>query len=271
MSDLSYAQSGANDNGNHWEELNFFDSFCDVDYEGELQDLSLEFKLPTDSDNLTPQEGVELQVPPENKPLFTQSETATDAGNADKAVHGVIGTGQQAGVPAASLPLKASSSKNSSNPDPSKVKSDEKQQLKRKKAIIAAKANREKKKRELKELRRSNAELMKERQEFRRIIADLQLQAQANREAGEIDLETENELLRAELQAHKSFIAQFKRVADGTAVSNKEKHTALLKGAKAAVGQVVGLLNTRYLRGVATHLVNIHILRSKGEVHNVVL
>ena len=117
--------------------------------------------------------------------------------------------------------------------------------VKRKKAVIAAKANREKRKREMNDLRRMNAELIQERKEFRQIIADLQLQAQANRKAGEIDLETENELLRAELQEHKTFLAQFKSITDGTPVSQAEKHMAALKGAKAAIGQVLGVLHTR--------------------------
>lgn len=121
--------------------------------------------------------------------------------------------------------------------------------LKRKKAAVAAasRATRAKKKREMEALRERNVELLRERQEFKKIVANLQLKAQANREAGEIDLETENKLLRAELQEHKTFIAQFKRLADGIPVSTTAKNVATLKGAKAAVGQVLGLLNTRYV------------------------
>ena len=118
---------------------------------------------------------------------------------------------------------------------------------KRKKALIASRTNREKRKRQINELKKSNAELFKERMAFRKIVADLQLQVQANREAGKIDLETENELLRAELREHKTFIAQFKSITDGTPVSNAQKHLAALQGANAANGQVLGVLHTRYV------------------------
>ena len=127
---------------------------------------------------------------------------------------------------------------------------------KRKKALVASRTNREKRKRQISELRKSNAELLKERIGFRKIVADLQLQVQTNREAGKIDLKTENELLRAELREHKTFIAQFKSITDGTPVSNSQKHLAALQGASAAIGQVLGVLHTRYVNTEVTYACN---------------
>lgn len=119
-------------------------------------------------------------------------------------------------------------------------------ELKRKAAVAAAsRATRAKKKKEMDELRRRNVELMKERRALRGIIGDLQLRVQANRKAGVIDLQAENELLKAELNEHKNFLAQFKRVADGMPATQTGKRVMCTQGADAAIGQVLGLLNTR--------------------------
>lgn len=223
-------------NSDFWEELDFFDILSDVYHDEDMSDLSSDTLQP----GLIPKQ--EVSDPSGSSPLFVPEEASATSSDLPKVSSGNAHPSQRMTMVSASH--SAMDHHGASNPQgEEKVK--EEVLTKRKKAVLASKATREKKKRQINELRRSNEELMKERMEFTRIIADLQLQAQADRIAGEIDLETENELLRAELQEHKRFIAQFKRVADGSPVSNTEKYAALLKGAKAAVGQVVGLLHTR--------------------------
>ena len=112
-------------------------------------------------------------------------------------------------------------------------------------AAAASRATRAKKKRVIGELRGMNDRLEQEQQKLRRIVADLELEVLAKRAAGEIDLVSENRLLREELKEHKQFLAKCQRVADGCSVSRQEKDIATLKGAKAAIGQVLGLLYTR--------------------------
>ena len=262
MSELKQEPSENDRQNNFWDELNFFDSLYDASDEEDAAAASSDSErlmglLPLSSDDLLRgQERVdrpaEWPVSTEEKPPgVAEGVTSSESSSA----LGVLSEKDEQGASAvAKRPDKSKSRSKSVKVTGSSAKVGGKEEskeallLKRKKAVISAKATREKKKRLMAELRKSNFELMKERRMFRKIIADLQLQVQANREAGEIDLATENELLRAELQEHKSFIAQFKRVADGTPVSKTEKKVALLKGAKAAIGQILGLLHTRYAK-----------------------
>lgn len=232
--------TGNVDNCNFWDELNFFDSLYDVE-DGELGDGGFAPPLVIPKPEAPHLKVEEFQDAAGGR-MFSGAMHETPMLNPAMTLHP---------PPQQASPIKVEQSegntqtvKKKAGKNGDKNCTDAALLAKRKKAVIAAKANREKRKREIDDLRKSNAELMQERREFRKIVADLQLQVQANREAGEIDLETENELLRAELQEHKSFIAQFKRLADGSAVSNTAKHVATLKGAKAAVGQVLGLINT---------------------------
>mmetsp|Transcript_6594 Transcript_6594/g.7548 ORF Transcript_6594/g.7548 Transcript_6594/m.7548 type:complete len:542 (-) Transcript_6594:2232-3857(-) len=116
---------------------------------------------------------------------------------------------------------------------------------KRRAAVAAAsRATRAKRKRELEELKQKNKRLELEREAFLNTIAELQMNVQALRETGSIDLRMENDLLRAELNEHKKFISQFKSVADGLPTTKNGKRVLMLQGADTAVSQVLGLIST---------------------------
>lgn len=121
----------------------------------------------------------------------------------------------------------------------------EDKKAKRRAAVAAAsRATRAKRKRELEELKQKNKRLELEREAFLNTIAELQMNVQALRETGSIDLRMENDLLRAELNEHKKFISQFKSVADGLPTTKNGKRVLMLQGADTAVSQVLGLLST---------------------------
>ncbi|GBG33693.1 Hypothetical Protein FCC1311_099162 [Hondaea fermentalgiana] len=116
---------------------------------------------------------------------------------------------------------------------------------KRRAAVAAAsRATRAKRKRELEELKEKNVKLEKERETFLNTIADLQMKVQALRETGSIDLRMENDLLRAELMEHKSFISKFKHIADGIPTTTSAKKLMCKQGSDTAIAQVLGLLST---------------------------
>ena len=233
----------AKDTGNFWDELNYFDSFS------ELPAIDPSLPNPPEQDPYFGHQNHQAHPPSAARPFPAPLVAGQDDVRAS-----YVGQGGDAGKEQKSEEVGGGSREEKVD-----VETDEALSLKRKKAAVAAasRATRAKKKREMDELRKRNVELLKERQEFRKIVANLQLKAQANRKAGEIDLETENKLLRAELQEHKSFIAQFKQLADGIPVSTTAKHVAMLKGAKAAVGQVLGLLNTRYGLAISIYIYRI--------------
>mmetsp|Transcript_8898 Transcript_8898/g.10174 ORF Transcript_8898/g.10174 Transcript_8898/m.10174 type:complete len:477 (+) Transcript_8898:223-1653(+) len=121
----------------------------------------------------------------------------------------------------------------------------EEKRAKRRAAVAAAsRATRAKKKRQLEELRDQHIRLTQEREDFLSTIADLQMNVMALRESGSIDLRLENDLLRAELQEHKQFIGQLRRVVDGLPTTHLGKRVLMLRGADTATSQTLGLLST---------------------------
>ena len=287
--EIDLVESEENGSANCWDELKFFDSLCDVYSQEDLDDMSSEFRakqirlMPISPDAPQPKnEPVEdssaAKKWEKSKATMQKSLLAEEEETGMKeptvlanSAASLLGQAQVSSAKEREVSSRNNEGHDDGNADTKKsdIKKEELKEdevSKRKKAVQAAKANRDRKKRQMEELRRSNVELMKERREFRRIVGELQLRVQASREAGAVDLETENELLRAELQEHKRFIAQFKRLADGTPVSETQKKVALWKGAKAAIGQVVGLLNTRYSLFMENLYLRIDVLIIFGEI-----
>lgn len=109
----------------------------------------------------------------------------------------------------------------------------------------ACRQYRERQKQDVQRLRERNDELSESRDEFLSRIAELQAEVQVLRGENSVDLEMENQLLRAEVRQHKVFVRHFMdasaRLPD---TSHEEQYRVLNGGLESAVGQVVGLAVT---------------------------
>ena len=103
--------------------------------------------------------------------------------------------------------------------------------------------SRARRKRELEDLRDENERLREERSQFLAKIGELQLKVESLREQGSSDMRVENELLRAQLEEHKRFVACFKRLSEGAPSSANARHTIYKQGADTAQAHVLGLIS----------------------------
>jgi len=106
----------------------------------------------------------------------------------------------------------------------------------------ASKNAREKKKREIEVLRTENKRLRHERAEFLNKIEMLQAVLQANREGGQVDLQLENELLKAQLEEHTNFVSAINHIARGIPTNDRTKMRVYKQGADFATQNVLSLL-----------------------------
>jgi len=106
-----------------------------------------------------------------------------------------------------------------------------------------SKRQRDKKRKELEDLKVENSILKDERERFLAKIDDLTCRVQEMREKdGEVDLQVENELLKAQLEEHRSFVQGLMRMASGVPSTADEKRRLYSQGADFAAAQVQSLL-----------------------------
>lgn len=119
----------------------------------------------------------------------------------------------------------------------------EKKAKRRKQIAAASRMSRARRKRELEDLRDENERLREERSQFLAKIGELQLKVESLREQGSTDMRIENELLRAQLEEHKRFVACFKRLSEGAPSSVNARHAIYKQGADTAQAHVLGLVS----------------------------
>jgi len=120
---------------------------------------------------------------------------------------------------------------------------EDKKAKRRKQIAAASRMSRARRKRELNDLRDENERLREERSQFLAKIGELQLKVEALREQGSSDMRVENELLRAQLEEHKRFVACFKRLSEGAPSSLNARHAIYKQGADTAQSHVLGLIS----------------------------
>lgn len=129
-------------------------------------------------------------------------------------------------------------------PKAGEATSDDEKKAKRRKQIAAAsRMSRARRKRELEDLRDENERLRDERSQFLSKISELQLKVEMLREQGSSDMRVENELLRAQLEEHKRFVACFKQLSEGAPTAVNARHAIYKQGVETAQAQVLGLIS----------------------------
>ncbi|GBG33301.1 Hypothetical Protein FCC1311_095252 [Hondaea fermentalgiana] len=109
----------------------------------------------------------------------------------------------------------------------------------------ACRRSRLKRKADVEHLRRRNAELEANREMYLERIAQLQMEVSTLRHDNCIDIDKENQLLRAEIRKHRAFIEEIVNVVDGTPGMVLEERVRMLKtGIESSMGQVIGLMHT---------------------------
>ena len=112
------------------------------------------------------------------------------------------------------------------------------------KVAVASKNARERRKKELETLLEENSKLKEERERFLQHIEMLQEKVIEMREKeGDIDLQLENDLLKAQLSEHSLFISALMRMANGVPTSDAEKRQLYRQGADYAVAHINSLLS----------------------------
>jgi hypothetical protein len=106
----------------------------------------------------------------------------------------------------------------------------------------ASKHARAKKRQEMELLREENVRLRGERAQFLLRIESLMAKVQEMREGGDVDVQIENELLKAQLEEHKNFVSALHKIAQGCPTSDLTRRRVYSQGANYAVTQVLSLL-----------------------------
>mmetsp|Transcript_44300 Transcript_44300/g.70821 ORF Transcript_44300/g.70821 Transcript_44300/m.70821 type:complete len:488 (-) Transcript_44300:1865-3328(-) len=113
------------------------------------------------------------------------------------------------------------------------------------KMAAACRKFRAKRKQMVEELREKNAVLEQDREVYLVRIAELQTEAQALRDCGNISIIKENDLLRAEIRKHKVFIRGLvDAVGNIPSVTDEEKLRILRRGVDSGIGQITGIAYT---------------------------
>eukprot|EP00924_Labyrinthula_sp_SR-Ha-C_P009478 maker-scaffold_2-snap-gene-25.58-mRNA-1 protein AED:0.01 eAED:0.01 QI:159/1/1/1/1/1/5/221/470 len=115
--------------------------------------------------------------------------------------------------------------------------------LKRRKQIAeASRMSRARRKRELEDLRDENEKLRDERSQFLAKISELQTRVEHLKSLTSSELQVENELLKAQLDQHKSFVNQFRQLSNEAPTAENAKSSIFKQAIETAHARVQGII-----------------------------